>query len=63
MSPKVTIIVPTYNRYELLKKCMKSLLEQTYNNIEIIVINNGSQDNSSEYLNSLKSVLYVHHIF
>ncbi len=54
MSPKVTIIVPTYNRYELLKKCMKSLLEQTYNNIEIIVINNGSQDNSSEYLNNLK---------
>ena len=36
MNPKVTIIVPTYNRYELLKKCMKSLLEQTYENIEII---------------------------
>ena len=48
---KVSIIVPVYNVEKYLRRCMESLINQTYKNIEIIVINDGSSDNS---LNILK---------
>jgi teichuronic acid biosynthesis glycosyltransferase TuaG len=44
MSDLVSIIIPTYNRYELLNHSIKSCLNQTYKNIEIIVINDCSTD-------------------
>lgn len=40
----VSIIIPTYNRYELLLHCINSCLSQTYKNLEIIVINDCSTD-------------------
>lgn len=43
---KVSIIVPVYNVENYIEKCIKSLLNQTLEEIEIIVINDGSQDNS-----------------
>ena len=48
---KVSIIVPVYNMENYLKKCMDSLVNQTLKDIEIIVVNDGSTDNS---LNILK---------
>jgi len=46
MVEKISIIVPVYNAEPFLRKCLKSLINQTYKNIEIIVINDGSPDNS-----------------
>ena len=50
MLPKVSIIIPTYNRAALLLKALESAKAQTYPNIEIIVVNDGSTDNTEETL-------------
>ena len=61
--PLVSILVPVYNVEKYLRKCLESLLNQTYPNIEIILINDGSTDSSleicQEYANQHKNV-YVY---
>lgn len=52
MQPKVSIIVPVYNNEVYVIPCMKSLLAQTLQDIEIICINDGSTDSSSEILHA-----------
>ncbi len=42
----ISIVVPVYNVYEYLDKCIKSLIEQTYKNIQIILVDDGSNDGS-----------------
>lgn len=49
--PKVSIIVPVYNVEEHLEKCLISLLTQSLDDIEIIVVNDGSKDNSQSIIN------------
>ena len=43
----VSIIMPVYNKEKYLDKSIKSILNQTYKNFELIIINDGSTDNSS----------------
>lgn len=46
MGPLITIIIPMFNAEEYISKCLDSLIQQTYDNIEIIVVDDGSTDNS-----------------
>ena len=48
--PKLSIIVPVYNVEEYLEKCLDSLVNQTMKDIEILVINDGSPDNSQRII-------------
>lgn len=48
---KISIIIPVYNAEKYLSKCIDSILLQTYENLEIICINDGSVDNSLKILN------------
>lgn len=47
----VSVVVPVYNAGSFIKRCIQSLLHQTYTNIEIILIDDGSIDNSLEICN------------
>lgn len=48
MKDLISIIIPVYNVHEFLERCINSLINQTYKNIEIILIDDGSVDGSSE---------------
>lgn len=51
MHEKVSIIVPIYNVEDLLVRCLDSIVKQTYKNLEILLIDDGSTDNSSQICN------------
>ena len=54
-TPKVSIIIPVYNRSNLIEQCINSLLNQTYKNIEIIIINDNSSDSTLNKLDKYKN--------
>ena len=51
---KISVIVPVYNTEKYLKKCLDSILMQTYPNIEVIVVNDGSPDDAETIINEYK---------
>lgn len=54
MQELISVIVPVYNVEKYLKKCIKSIMSQSYTNLEIILINDGSTDNSGKICDELK---------
>lgn len=63
IKPLVSAIITTHNRIELLKRAILSVKNQTYSNIEIIIVNDNSNDGTMEYLNELsvhdRSILHI----
>lgn len=56
MKPLITIIVPIYEAEKYLNKCIESLVNQTYTNIEIILVNDGSPDSCSSICEKWKRI-------
>lgn len=52
--PLVTVIIPTYDRAYCLEETLSSVLNQSYNNYELIVVNDGSTDNTENLLKKFK---------
>lgn len=63
MRPLVSVIVPIYNSEKFLAETIESILNQSYRNLEIILINDGSTDNSKqickEYSFKDKRIVYI----
>lgn len=53
-SPLVSIIVPVYNMEVFVEECLKSILNNTYTNFELIIVNDGSTDNTLEIVSKFK---------
>ena len=64
MSNKISVIVPIYNVEKLLRKCLDSLIAQTYKNLEIILVEDGSPDNCGricdEYAEKDDRIIVIH---
>lgn len=52
--PLVSVVIPVYNCAEYISECIDSVVEQTYDNIEIIVVNDGSKDESEKIIKNKK---------
>ncbi|CAI6086432.1 hypothetical protein PAECIP112173_04984 [Paenibacillus sp. JJ-100] len=50
--PKVSVIIPSYNHSKFLKQAIESVLNQTYKNFELIIVDDASSDNSNEIIQS-----------
>lgn len=63
--PTVSVIIPTYNRAHLLPRAIKSVLNQTFQDFEVIVVDDGSMDNTEEVVKKFqkqdKRVRYIKH--
>ena len=49
--PLVSVILPTYNRRKYLATTIESIIKQTYSNWELLVVDDGSQDRTCEWIN------------
>ena len=62
-NPIVSVIMPTYNRPDMLKEALKSVFSQTYRDFEVIVVNDGGVDvmETIDPLNNEGKIIYLHH--
>lgn len=62
-NPKVTVVIPTYNRAKDLRRCLDSLRAQSFNDFEVIICDDGSTDNTSEVAHEYSSFLDINYSY
>lgn len=55
MNPRISVVIPVYNLEKYLERCLDSVINQTYHNLEIIIVNDGSSDGSKKIIDSYAS--------
>ena len=64
MKKKITVVVPVYNVSNYLEKCIESIIKQTYKKLEIILVDDGSTDDSGlicdKYTKKSKRIKVIH---
>jgi len=63
MKPKVSVIIPTFNRANLIPVAIKSVINQTYHAFELIIVDDGSIDNTKEVVSSLRKDERIRYIW
>jgi len=63
MTPKFSVVIPTYNRAKPLVKCLESLVAQTFKDFEVLVCDDGSTDNTQEITQQFTDKLFLHYIY
>ncbi len=53
-TPQIDIIIPTYNREKTIERAVRSVLGQTYDNIKVIIVDDGSTDGTEQIINSIE---------
>ena len=68
MNPKVSILIPVYKSEEYISKCIQTVFDQTYNNLEIVIVNDATPDNSMKIVEKLSknqseriAIKIIHH--
>jgi len=59
MSPRVSVLIPAYNSGKYIGEAIKSVCEQTYRDYEIIVVDDGSKDNTAQVVKGFTDVKYI----
>ena len=59
MGGLISVVIPTYNASKYIQSAIESVLDQTYKNYEIIVVDDCSKDNTTEQLQKYKDIIYV----
>ena len=62
MNPNISIIIPHYNNYTILKECIDSLTKINFNDYEIIIVDNNSSDNSAQRIKKEFSQIILHQL-
>ena len=63
MKPKVSVVIPTYNRPHLIKRTVDSVLKQTFQDFEIIIVDDGMKERAEEVIKNIKDerIKYIQH--
>ena len=60
MNDLVSVIITTHNRLEFLKNALSSVLNQSYNNIEVIIVDSSSNAHTQNFIKENENLIYIH---